>query len=204
MDPVTFRWLKTLEHGFLSTPWRFNAHKVSLLCHADECAVCLATQLHLTLYDPMDCSPPDPSVHGISQARVMEWVAISSRRSSQPRDWARISRVSCITGRFFTCWAMLLSSVQFSSVSQSCPTLCWTAKELHPVHHQLLEFTQTHAHWIGDAIQPSHPLSSPLLPSIFPSIRVFYNESALRVRSKVLEVHLQHQSFQWNIRTDFL
>ena len=52
-----------------------------------------------------------------------------------------------------------------------------------PVHHQLLEFTQTHVHWVGDAIQPSHPLSSLLLlPSIFPSIRVFSNESALCIR----------------------
>ena len=51
------------------------------------------------------------------------------------------------------------------------------------VHHQLLEFTQTHVYWVGDAIQPSHPLSSPLLPpSIFPSIRVFSSESVLRIR----------------------
>ena len=57
-----------------------------------------------------------------------------------------------------------------------------------PVHHQLPEFTQTHVHWVGDAIQldermPSHPLSSPLLPpSVFPSIRVFSNESVLHFR----------------------
>ena len=52
-----------------------------------------------------------------------------------------------------------------------------------PVHHQLPEFTQTHVHWVGDAIQPSHSLSSLLLlPSIFPSIRVFSNESALHIR----------------------
>ena len=52
-----------------------------------------------------------------------------------------------------------------------------------PVNHQLLEFTQTHVHPVGDAIQPSHPLSSPSLPpSIFPSIRVFSNESALHIR----------------------
>ena len=51
-----------------------------------------------------------------------------------------------------------------------------------PVHYQLLEFTQTHLHWVGDAIQPSHPLSPLLLPSIFPSIKVFSNESALRIR----------------------
>ena len=52
-----------------------------------------------------------------------------------------------------------------------------------PVHHQLLEFTQTHVHRIGDAIQPSHPLSSPhLLLPIPPSIRVFSKESTLRIR----------------------
>jgi len=52
-----------------------------------------------------------------------------------------------------------------------------------PVHHQLLEFTQTHVHWVGDTIQPSHPLSSPLLLlSVFPSIRVFPIESALHIR----------------------
>ena len=52
-----------------------------------------------------------------------------------------------------------------------------------PVHHQLTEFTQTHVHRDGDAIQPSHPLSSPLLlPPIPPSIRVFSNESTLRIR----------------------
>ena len=75
---------------------------------------------------------------------------------------------------------------QFSSVTQLCPTLCnprdWSTPGL-PVHHQLPEFTQTHVHWVGDAIQPSHPLSSPsLLPSISPSIRVFSNELALHIK----------------------
>ena len=51
-----------------------------------------------------------------------------------------------------------------------------------PVHHQLLEFTQTHVHWVGDAIQPSHPLSSPSPPAPNPSLRVFSNESALRMK----------------------
>ena len=76
--------------------------------------------------------------------------------------------------------------LQFSSVTQSCPTLCDPINHSTPglpVHHQLPESTQTHVHWVGDAIQPSHPLSSPLLlPSIFPSIRVFSNESALCIR----------------------
>ena len=75
----------------------------------------------------------------------------------------------------------------FSSVTQSCLTLCNPMNHSMPglpVHHQLPEFTQTHIHRVGDAIQPSHPLSSPflLLPPIPPSIRVFSNESSLRLR----------------------
>ena len=63
----------------------------------------LATQLCPTLCDPMDCNPPGSSVHGISQARILEWVAIFfSRGSSWPRDWIQVSR---ITGWFFTVWA---------------------------------------------------------------------------------------------------
>ena len=76
--------------------------------------------------------------------------------------------------------------VQFSSVTQLCSALC-EPKDCSmpglPVHHQLLEFTQTHVHWVYDVIQPSHPLSPLLrLPSNFPSIRVFSNESALCIR----------------------
>ena len=78
------------------------------------------------------------------------------------------------------------SKAQFSSVAQSCPTLCDLMNRSTPglpVHHQLPEFTQTHVLQVGDAIQPSHPLSSLLLlPSIPPSIRVFTNESTLHTR----------------------
>ena len=81
----------------------------------------------------------------------------------------------------FLCWVH-----QFSSVFQSCLTFCdpmdCSMPGLH-VYHHLLEFTQTHVHWVGDIILPSHPLSSLfLLPSIFPSLRVFTNESALHIR----------------------
>ena len=73
---------------------------------------------------------------------------------------------------------------QFSA--QSCPTLCDPMNRStpgFPVHHQLLEFTQTHVHRVRDAIQPSHPLSSPSPPAPNPpSIRVFSNESTLRMR----------------------
>ena len=60
-------------------------------------------------------------------------------------------------------------SVQFSSVAQSCPILCDPMNRSMPglpVHHQLLEFTQTYVHWVGDAIQPSHPLLSPSPPAL--------------------------------------
>ena len=71
-------------------------------------------------------------------------------------------------------------------VAQLCPILCHPmdcSTPGFPVLHHLSDFAQTHAHWVGDAIQPSHPLSSLLLlPSIFPSIRVFSNESALCIR----------------------
>ena len=79
---------------------------------------------------------------------------------------------------------MSATSVQFSLVTQSCLTLCdpmnCSTPGL-PVYHQLLEFVQTHVHWVGDAILLSHPLSSPF-PSIFPSIRVFSHESVLHIR----------------------
>ena len=75
---------------------------------------------------------------------------------------------------------------QYNSVAQLCPTICDPmncSMPGLPVHNQLPESTQTHFHWVGDAIQPSHPLSSPSPPSLnLSSIRVFLNESALHIR----------------------
>ena len=76
-----------------------------------------------------------------------------------------------------------ICEVQFSAVAQLCLTLCDPmdcSTPGFPVHHQLLEFTHAHVHWVGDAIQPSHPLL--LSPSVFPSVRVLSNESALCIR----------------------
>ena len=100
-------------------------------------------------------------------------------------------------------------SVQFSSVTQSCPTLCDPMNRNTPglpVHHQLLEFTQTHVHRVSDAIQPSHPLSSPSPPAPNPSQHqsLFQWVNSSQEVAKVLEFQLQHQSFQWIFRTDFL
>ena len=69
-----------------------------------SCLCCLVTQLYSTLWDPRDCDQPGSSVHGISQARILEWVAISfCRGSSQPRDQ---TQMSYLARRFFTIWAI--------------------------------------------------------------------------------------------------
>ena len=99
--------------------------------------------------------------------------------------------------------------VQFSSVAQSCPTLCNPMNRSTPglpVHHQLSEFTQTHVHRVSDAIQPSHPLSSPSPPAANPSQHqsLFQWVNSSHEVAKVLEFQLQHQSFQWTPRTDLL
>ena len=74
-----------------------------------------------------------------------------------------------------------------------------------PVHHQLLEFTQTHVRWVGDAIQPSHPLLSPSLPAFNLSQHqgLFQWVSSSHQVAKLLELQLQRQSFQWIFRVDF-
>ena len=100
-------------------------------------------------------------------------------------------------------------SVQFSSVGQSCPTLCDAMNHSTPglpVHHKLPEFTQSHAHRVGDAIQPSHPLLSPSSPAPNPSQHqgLFQWVNFSCEVAKVLEFQLQHQSFQWTSRTDLL
>ena len=99
--------------------------------------------------------------------------------------------------------------VQFTSVAQSCLTLCDPMNCNMPgfaVHYQLLEFTQTHVHWAGNAIQPSPPLSSPSPPTFNLSqlLGLFKWVSSSHQVAKVLEFQLQHQSFHWIFKTDFL
>ena len=98
------------------------------------------------------------------------------------------------------------ASVQFSSVAQSCPTFHDPMNRSTPglpVHHQLPEFTQTHDNRVSDAIQPSHPLSSPSPPALNLSQHqgLFKWVSSSHQVAKVLEFQLQHQSFQWLPRT---
>ena len=130
----------------LPCPWDSPGKNTGVGCHfllqcmkvKSESEV---TQSCLTLSDPMDCSLPGSSVHGIFPGKS--------------------------TG--VGCHCLLH---QFSSAAQSCPTLCDPVNCSTPglpVHHQLPEFTQTHVHRVGDAIKPSHPLSSPSPPAPNPS-----------------------------------
>ena len=157
-----------------------------------------------TRCNPADWSPRGSSVHGILQARILEWVAISSSRgSSWPRDWTRVSRV-------FPHWqagSLLLSPLgsTFSSVAQSCPTL-----QPHALQHARFPTTPGASSNSCPLSQPCHPtISSSVIPFSSclqsPSIRgLFKWVSSSHQVAKVLELQLQHQSSQWIFRTDFL
>ena len=114
---------------------------------------CSVTKLCPTLSDPMDCRTPGLSVpHHLS-------------------EFAQV-HVHCISDAIQPSHLISYLSIQFSSVAQSCPTLCDPMNRSTPglpVHHQIPELTQTHVHRISDAIQPSHPLSSPSPPAPNPS-----------------------------------
>ena len=139
------------------------------------------------------------SVNEISQARNLEWVAISfSRGSSWVRDQTLVPESA---GWFLTAEppgkpTPNISSVQCSSAVQSCPTLCNPMNHSTlglPVHHQLPESTQTHVHHqVGDATQPSHPLLSPSPPAPKPSRHqgLFQWVNSSHEVAKVLEFQL--------------
>jgi len=126
-----------------------------------------------------------------------------TRRASLPVQWYYLQQWKMV------CISTLIQFSSVSSVTQTCPTLCnpmnCSTPGL-PIHHQLLESTQTHVHRASDAIQPSHPLSSPSPPVLNLSQHqgLFQWVSSLHEVAKVLEFQLQHQSFQWIPRTDLL
>ena len=134
-------------------------------------------------------SAPAPSIQ--YRASNLDWQLVSymilyifqclSPKSSHPRP-----------NKLFIC----------SSVAQLCPTLCNPmncSMPGLPVHHQLPESTQTHVHWVSDAIQPSHPLLSPSppAPNLSQHEGLFQWVNSSHEVAKVLEFQLQHQSFQW-------
>ena len=121
------------------------------------------------------------------------------------RCWANMS--VCLIPQWMSRIGPWLGSVQFSH--SVMPDPLWPHGLQHarfPVHHQLPELTQTHVHWVGDAIQPSHPLSSPSPPTfnLFQHQDLFKWVSSSHQVAKILEFQLQYQSFQWIFRTDFL
>ena len=147
---------------------------------------------------------------GIARKFPLSWLVEASQSSSlkDPNQLvmsvldAKIDKAVCVPN---TCYLY----IQFSSVAQSCPTLCDLMNHSTPglpVHHQLPEFTQTHVHRVSDAIQPSHPLLSPSPPAPSPSQHqgLFQWVNSLHEVAKVLELQLQHQSFQWTPRADLL
>ena len=133
-----------------------------------ECG-CSITQLCSALCNLVDCSLPGFSVHGIFWARILAWVAISFYKGS---SWPSVRIwVSCISNRILYHWATCRCCCL---IDKWCLTLCdpmnCSTPGL-PVLHHLPEFAQTHVHWVGDAIQTSHPLLPPfsLCPQSFPA-----------------------------------
>ena len=148
----------------------------------------------------------DTSVKNGSQlaSGLLRWNGALENTTSLSTAWNFSPNV--VIRKYYT---PCLSETSVSSVTQSCLTLCDPMNCSTPgflVYHQLLEFTQTHVHWVRDAIQPSHPLSSPSPPAFNLSQHqgLFQGVSSLHQEAKVLEFQLQHQSFQWTLRTNIL
>ena len=152
---------------------------------------CSVTEPCPTLYDPTGCSTPRfPVLHHLPEfpQTPVHWVS-DAIQPSHP--------LSSPSPPAFS--VQSLSRVRLCNpMNRSTPTL--------PVHYQLPEFTQTHVHRVGDAIQPSHPLLSPSPPAPNPSKHqgLFQWVNSSHQVAKGLEFQLQHQSFQWIPRTDLL
>ena len=157
----------------------------------------------------MDCSLPGSSIHRIFQAGILEWVTISFS-GDLPEPGIEPASPALASGFFTTELSgkpiALHSSVQLlSHVLTLCDSMDCSMPGF-PVHHQLPESTQTHVHWVSDSIEPFYPLSSPSPPAFNLSQHqgLFQSVSSSHQVAKVLEFLLQHQSFQWIFRTDFL
>ena len=137
----------------------------------------LVAQSCQTLCNPMDCSLPGSSVHAISQARILEWVAIPfSQDSSSPEINPGSPALQADSSLSEPSW-------WWCSVTKSCPTFCLPVNYSMPdfsVLHSFPEFAQTHVMMPSSHLILCHPLL--LLPSVFASIRVFSKESALCIR----------------------
>ena len=151
-----------------------------------RCVCAKSLQLCPSLCNPVDCNPPGLLSMGFSRQEYWSGLPFPSQGDLPDPG---IKPTSPVNPSFQYC------SVQFSSVAQSCLTLCDPMSHSTPglpVHHQLPEFTQTHIHWVSDAIQPSHPLSSPSPPAPDPSQHqsLFQWVNSSHEVAKVLEFQL--------------
>ena len=194
VDKKQRSWRKPWELG-MGIEWKLDPKRnfTLLLSLGGGCSVVLC------LYSPSPVSPAQlPLAWILKEHRLLCWAlaftliipCIATSKS-----------FNSTTHRHHPC------SVQFSSVTQLCPTLCDPMNRSTPglpAHHQLPESTQTHVHCVSDAIQPSQPLSSPSPPTLNLSQHqvLFKWVSSSHQVAKVLEFQLQHQSTQWTLRTD--
>ena len=186
---------------------RWSGNEPAIVCvHAK------LLQLWPVLCNLMGCSPPVSSFHGILQARIVEWVAMpSSRGSSDPGIEPPSLMSPALAGRVLntsTTWEAPVCHC-CCSVAQLCPTLCNPrdcSMPGFPVPRCLLEFTQILcplSQWCHPTI---HLLPSPFPPALNLSQHqgLFQWVGSLHQVAEVLEFQLQHQSFQWIFRADFL
>ena len=173
-----------------------------ILLHA-----CSVTQLYPTLCDPMDCSLPGSSVHGIFHARILKWVAISSsKESSQPRDWTCISCISCIAGEFFTpeplgkptymlyivlfihvCAYMCISMCICCSVTKSYLNLC-DPVDCSPPGIPVLHHTQSLIKLMSiESVMPSNHLILCCPHLLLPTTYKFYMETKMSLEKRKAE-----------------
>ena len=153
---------------------------------------------HLTSIQPLI-----PGCSGAPEAACAAWskAAVKFSETLQPADVTLVAWSGHGWEYLHHCCCRL--------ITQSCLTLCdprdWSRPGF-PVLHHLPELAQTHVLWVSDAIQPSYPLSSPSPPAFSLSQHqgLFQWVSSSHQVTKVLELQLQHQSFQWIFRTDFL
>ena len=146
-----------------------------------------------------------PSTAPITGGRVLVSRTGESTTGSQSRwtwgRWVRLEALQDVVGGWVVISCCCL-------IAKSCLTVCdpmdHSTLDFPDLHH-LLEFAQTHVHWVTDAIQPSHPLLLPLLLALTLSQHqgLFQWTGTLHQVAKILELQLQYQSFQWIFRADF-
>ena len=216
---------KTVDYIASNLLWNTSAHSVGYLCVYNLILINTLGavnfkrpfKLGIQALGVLSYHVKDPNQSSAFQTQALQMLQLhlDGKKQTDSASWDQglhllfghhHARCVCVS---IQPWRSRNPSVQFSSVAQSCSTLCDPANCSTPglpVHHRLPESTQTHVHWVGDAIQPSHSLLSPSLPALNLSQQqgFFQWVSSSHQVAKVLEFQLQHQSCQWTPRTDLL